>query len=69
MAASRGKDGIEEDPGEGEIRFKVGGQLWKYLLWLSRHTVLGESHNDVARQVLIQRLSEMRQEDFRAERL
>jgi hypothetical protein len=50
---------------KGEIRFTVSGSLFAYLGWLVRNTVLGRTENDVARQILTQRLSEMRQEDFR----
>ena len=49
----------------GEIRFTPSVQLLKYLGWLSRNTVLGRSENDVARQVLTNKLAEMRQEVYR----
>lgn len=49
----------------GEVRFTPSAQLWKYLGWLARNTVLGKSENDVARQVLTEKLAEMRQEDYR----
>lgn len=49
----------------GEIRFTASPQMWRYLGWLSRNTLLGRSEIDVARQIITQRLSEMRQEDFR----
>jgi hypothetical protein len=48
-----------------DVRFTPPPQLWKYLGWLSRNTLLGKNENEVARQVLIDKLSEMRQEDFR----
>jgi hypothetical protein len=54
----------DEDKG-GEVRFTVSGQMFRYLGWLSRNTVLGKTENEVARQVLTERLSEMRQENFR----
>ncbi len=47
-----------------EIRFITAPRLWEYLGWLARHTVLGETENDVARHILTQRLSEMRREDY-----
>ena len=50
---------------DGEVRFSVNGQTLAYLNWLARHTTLGKGPNDVARQLLIQRLSEMRQENFK----
>lgn len=56
----------DEDEGKpGDVRFKVSPQFWSYLRWLSRNTLLGKTANDVARQVLTARLSEMRQEDFK----
>jgi hypothetical protein len=55
---------MPDKPEKGEIRFTVSGPLFTYLGWLVRNTVLGKTENDVARQVLTQRLSEMRQESF-----
>jgi hypothetical protein len=49
----------------GDVRFTVSAQLFKYLGWLSRHTLLGRSENDVARQVLTEALARMRQENYR----
>lgn len=49
----------------GEVRFAASPQVWKYLGWLSRNTILGKTESDVARQVLIDKLAEMRQEDYR----
>lgn len=49
----------------GEVRFRPSLAMWKYLGWLSRNTVLGRSENEVAQQVLTDRLAEMRQEDYR----
>lgn len=57
-----------EEPEKRELRFTVSSPLFAYLGWLVRHTVLGRTENDVARQILTQRLSEMRQEEFRAPR-
>jgi hypothetical protein len=48
----------------GEIRFKPNLSLWRYLGWLARHTTLGRDENEVARQVLVDRLSEMRGESY-----
>ena len=56
---------MADEPEKGEIRFTVSGPLFAYLGWLVRNTVLGRTENDVARQILTQRLSEMRQEVFR----
>jgi hypothetical protein len=55
-----------DDTKDGEVRFKAGPQLWAYLGWLSRHTLLGKTHNEVAEHVLRRRLSEMREEDFKS---
>lgn len=57
----------DESEGEegGEIRFKPSLSLWKYLGWLARNTVLGRSENEVAKQLLTDKLAEMRQEDYR----
>jgi len=49
----------------GEVRFTVSAQMWKYLNWLSRHTVLGKNENEVAKQVLAAKLSEMRGEEYK----
>ena len=49
----------------GEVRFSVSPKLWKYLGFLVRNTVLGRNENEVARQILTDRLAEMRQEDYR----
>jgi hypothetical protein len=48
-----------------EVRFTVSPQLYGYLGWLRDNTVLGKSENDVAQQVLTQRLTEMRDESFK----
>jgi hypothetical protein len=57
-------DDPEQEKG-GEVRFGVSSQLWKYLGWLARTTLLGRNENEVARQVLTEKLAEMRQEDYR----
>jgi hypothetical protein len=57
-------DDPEQEKG-GEIRFTVSAPLWKYLGWLARSTLLGRNENEVARQVLTERLAVMRQEDYR----
>jgi len=54
-----------EDEKPGEIRFTPSLPMWKYLGWLTRHTVLGKTENEVARQVLTDRLAAMREEDYR----
>ena len=48
-----------------EIRFMPPPQVWKYLGWLSRNTLLGKTEQEVARQILIAKLTEMRQESYR----
>jgi hypothetical protein len=49
----------------GEVRFTTSPQLWKYLGWLVQNTLLGKTENEVAKQLLTTKLSEMRQEDYR----
>jgi len=48
-----------------EVRFTAPPQVWEYLGWLARNTLLGKTEQEVARQVLINKLTEMRQEDYR----
>jgi hypothetical protein len=55
----------DADEKAGEVRFTPSVPLWKYLGWLSRNTLLGRTENDVARQILTERLATMRQEDYR----
>lgn len=50
---------------KGEVRFTVSAQLYGYLEWLAKNTVLGKTENEVAKQVLTQRLTEMRSETYR----
>lgn len=57
-------DPKDEDKGD-QVRFTAGPQVWKYLGWLSRNTVLGKTEHEVAKQILIARLAEMRQESYR----
>jgi hypothetical protein len=53
------------EPGKGPLKFEVNSQAMEYLEWLKDHTTLGRSINEVARQILIQRLSKMRQEKYK----
>jgi hypothetical protein len=55
----------EPEPEKTEVRFGVSANLWKYLGFLVKNTVLGRNENEVARQILTDRLAEMRQEDYR----
>jgi hypothetical protein len=48
-----------------EVRFTTEAEMWKYLGWLARHTLLGETESDVAHHILRQRLTEMRREDYK----
>jgi hypothetical protein len=57
-------DTVDEEKG-GEVRFTPPPAVWKYLGWLSRNTLLGKDEREVARQVLIMKLAEMRQESYR----
>jgi hypothetical protein len=54
----------DDDGIKGDIRFTVSPQQYAYLGWLVRNTVLGRTENEVAKQILTQRLSEMRQEIY-----
>lgn len=58
-------DGSEDDKAKKEVRFTPSPQLWKYLGWLAENTVLGRDEREVAKQVLTDRLAEMRQETYR----
>jgi hypothetical protein len=55
----------EPDKGGEAIRLVLSSQVWNYLGWLARNTVLGKDEKEVAKQVLTDRLAEMRQEDYR----
>lgn len=52
-------------PEKPEVRFNVTPKVWRYLDWISRHSLLGKTGNDVAERILIQRLVEMRQEEYK----
>jgi len=59
-------DPQEPDQEKGEVvRFTAPPQMWRYLGWLARNTVLGKTENEVARQILIAKLSEMREEVYK----
>lgn len=53
----------DDEKGE-QVRFTAPPQAWKYLGWLMRNSVLGRTENEVARQLLIEKLAEMRQENY-----
>ena len=56
---------VKGAPKDPEVRFRVSKRVWEYLEWVSRHSVLGDGPNEIAEQVLLQRLAEMRQEDYK----
>jgi len=58
-------DTPEGEDDKGEVRFTPPPQVWRYLGWLARNTLLGKDEREVARQLLISKLAEMRQEDYR----
>jgi uncharacterized protein YciU (UPF0263 family) len=60
-----GESSEAADDKSTEIKFSVNKQAYAYLLVLSEKTTLGRTRNEVARQVLIQRLSEMKQENYK----
>jgi hypothetical protein len=51
------------------LRFHVSRRLFDYLVYLSRHTLLGASENDVAEHVLTRRLEEMLFADYHEKRI
>jgi hypothetical protein len=53
------------DDGKTIVKFTAPPATWAYLGWLSRNTVLGKTESDVARQLLIQMLAQMRQEEYK----
>ena len=55
----------EPDDVKGDVRFSVSPRAFRYLTWLVQNTVLGRTENEVARQVLTDRLAEMREEKYR----
>lgn len=56
----------ESEAEKGEIvRFTVTPQVWKYLGWLSRNTLLGKTEQKVAEQLLIAKLTKMRRKKYR----
>lgn len=56
---------MAENQKGGEVRFTVSAQNYAYLQWLVENTVLGQTRNEVAKQVLTERLADMRQENYR----
>ena len=65
MANKDSPETSKDAPEKPEVRFNVTPRVWEYLDWLSRHSVMGKSANDIAERILIQRLAEMRQEDYK----
>jgi hypothetical protein len=59
----------DETEGDGRVRFTPSPQVWAYLTWLSRNTMLGKTEHEVAENLLVQRLTEMRQENYKVEKL
>lgn len=59
-------DGMAEPK---EIRFTPSVRVWRYLVWLTEHTMLGKTPGEVVQQVLLQRLSEMRGEDYKVDKI
>lgn len=57
---------VAKDADKGkEVRFVAEPRLWRYLGWLSRNTLLGETEGEVAHHLLRQKLTEMRREDYK----
>ena len=58
-------DEPETEPEKGEqVRFVASPQMWKYLGWLAKNTLLGRTENEVARQVLATKLSKMKRKSY-----
>jgi hypothetical protein len=61
------------EPAEAEgtvlIRMRVSPQLFAYLSYLAKHTLLGASENDVAEHVLTRRLEEMLLADYHKKKI
>ena len=58
-------DVMTEERENCEVRFGVSPTHHAYLTWLMGNTVLGRTENEVAKQILTQQLTEMRQENYR----
>lgn len=58
-------DEASEKEKPNEVRFVPSPQLWKYLGWLARNTLLGKNEHEVAKQILTTKLTEMRREEYR----
>jgi hypothetical protein len=54
-------DGDQKPP---SVDIRVSAELYEYLGFLSRHTILGQKESDVARAVLTSRLEQMLQEKY-----
>ncbi|MGD0141555.1 MAG: hypothetical protein ABSC92_00190 [Rhizomicrobium sp.] len=48
-----------------EVRFTVNETASRYLQWLADNRTMGKTPNEVARQILIQRLGEMSGEGYK----
>ena len=57
--------GEEVDEKGKDVRFGVSAQLYGYLGWLVRNTTLGRTENEVAKQILTETVSKMRDESYR----
>jgi hypothetical protein len=58
-------DEAEQEKAGERIRLTVPKQAYRYLGWLARHTLVGRTEEEVARQFLIAKLSEMRREEYK----
>jgi hypothetical protein len=61
--------GAPTKPKRPPLRMTVSAELYYYLEWLTRNTLLGDTPNEVASYLLRQRLEHMRQTDYHEEPL
>jgi hypothetical protein len=61
--------GAPAKPKRPPLRMTVSAELFAYLEWLMRNTLLGDTPNEVASYLLRKRLEEMRQSDYHEEPL
>jgi hypothetical protein len=52
-----------------EIRFTPSPRVWAYLQWLADNTLLGDTPTDVAHQLLLRQLNEMKGDEYKNPKL
>lgn len=61
--------GAPKKPERQPLRMSVSVELYAYLEWLTRNTLLGDSPNEIASYLLRKQLENMRQSDYHEEPL